>query len=138
MAVAEGVGGRLKRRLTPLLALLSLPPTLAHELTHAVVSLPWARELALVIEPRGAAASVYVDYYDSVPSWAVVAAHYAPLVIGSLLGAAAGAWWLLTAQQAPTTAVGWAKLSIALSAWWVYVTPSRADISPTNVGGDDS
>ena len=65
---------------TRLSGLITAPPTIAHELTHGVLALPWARQLVFVFEPDTASASVGVDWVDDAPTWAIVLAHFGPLL----------------------------------------------------------
>jgi hypothetical protein len=125
-------------RLTALWALLTLPATLAHELTHAAVAAPAASRVGITIEPRGFEASALVQWHDEARWWAVIAAGIAPVAAG-LIALAAALWVAITSGwSGPATPVGWAKLAI-IAAWWgVYVTPSPADLRMVQGGGDGS
>ena len=115
-------------RAVTLFALFSLPATLLHEATHAAFSAPWSRELALVMNPRGVEAAVHVDWQEDAPRLAVALAHLAPAIVGSVLAIMVSVYWLGSGGQLPATVAGWGRLSIACWCWWIYVTPSRADL----------
>ncbi len=117
------------------MALLSLPATLLHELTHAVVSAPFADTLAVVVEPRGMHASVAVDWRDDAPDWGLVLAHYAPMLAGLFAAAAVSIHWVVSGGRLPQSTVGWAKLAIAAVSWGIYVTPSEDDRDLDREGG---
>jgi hypothetical protein len=105
---------------------ITLPPAIAHELAHLLVVLPWAAEVGVVFDVRGADAEVRVNYRDGVPQWAITAAHYAPVVSGVAIGLLAVAW-LTTQSIAPTTAHQWLWWAV-LAVWWgIYTLPSAAD-----------
>lgn len=131
----EAHHGRLRGALRVLAAVVTLPPAVLHEATHAVLAAPWARELAVVVEPRTAQAFVGIDWRPNVPAWAVWMAHYGPLLVGSLVGLA-GAGWLLAGHH-PGSARSW-LLSGLLAVWWViYTTPSQDDREqPTDAHSD--
>lgn len=106
--------------------LLTLPPAALHELAHVLVVLPWAARVGVVFDVRGADARVEVQYRESVPQAAVTVAHYAPLISGLLVGAAAGLWLLATGvtPTGPVETIWWCVLGV----WWlVYTLPSAED-----------
>jgi len=116
----------LRAHLRPLIALLALPGTLAHELTHAIASLPWAQRLALVVEPRSGRAAVRVDWRETAGDRARAIAALAPLVGGTVALIAAINLWvrggLPVLQSAGVLQWG------LVAAWWsVYMVPSEAD-----------
>lgn len=132
MSTYTNTMSRLTTATRPLLALLTLPPTLLHEATHAVLAAPWASQLALVVDPVGVDAAVGIDWRPDVPTPAIVLAHYGPTVIGGLVGVA-GAFWLAVAAQ-PASARAW-LLAGTLAVWWaIYMAPSPSDrdLSPTH------
>lgn len=112
----------LRTRLRPLWALLALPATLAHELAHALASLPWARQLALVVEPGTGRAAVRVDWRDSAGQWARSLAALAPFVAGVFGAVVAIVLWLRGGR--PIEPLKYALLA----GWWVvFMTPSSSD-----------
>jgi len=116
----------LRAHLRPLFALLALPGTLAHELTHAIASLPWAQRLALVVEPRSGRAAVRVDWRETAGDRARALAALAPLAAGTVALIAAINLWvrggLPVLQSAGVLQWG------LVAAWWsVYMVPSEAD-----------
>lgn len=101
----------------------SLPATLAHELTHLLLALPWATESAIVIDDVGAAH--LVDWEPGTPRWAIVLASLGPTILGSIVGLV-GLWLLV--QSPPGTLNDW-LLAGAIAGWWViYASPSPADL----------
>lgn len=106
--------------------LITLPPTIAHELAHVLVVLPWAAQVGVVFDVSGADAKVEVNYRDGTPQWAITAAHYAPVVSGMLIALLAIVW-LVSQSIAPTTAREWLWWSV-LAVWWgIYTLPSGED-----------
>lgn len=116
-----------------LLALLSLPARLAHELVHAVFAAPFADRLALVFEPTGLDASLGVEWHDGTPGYAMWLAAYAPM----LLGLAIGIWGAVrlvsgVSPREPVSLLKWGVLAF----WWSYFTiPSAGD---RNKGGHNN
>jgi len=106
--------------------LVTLPPTVLHELAHLLVVLPWAAQVGVVFDMTRADAELRVNYRSGTPQGAVVASHYAPAVSGVAIAVVA-VWWLLTQGLAPATAteaVWWSVLSV----WWaIYTLPSGRD-----------
>jgi hypothetical protein len=100
----------------------SLPPALAHELTHFVFALPWASTTALVFEDGHA--GLHVDWHDDAPGWGVALAAYGPFIVGMVIGLV-GLGSLLSGE-APALE-SWPAIG-ALSIWWaIYVWPSPDD-----------
>jgi len=101
----------------------SLPATLAHELTHMLLSVPWADETAVAWHRDGVAC--FTAWSDEAPQWAIVLSSLGPTLIGSIAGIG-GLWQLFTAP--PETSSG-LLTTAAIAAWWViYVTPSGDDL----------
>jgi len=102
---------------------VSLPAMLAHELTHLLLSLPWATESAIVIDDLGAAH--LVDWEPGTPRWAIVLASLGPTLLGSAVGLV-GLWQLL--QSPPGNLNQW-LLAGAIAGWWtIYAAPSGTDL----------
>lgn len=121
----HGQRGRLHGLLRALAAVVTLPPAILHEATHAALAAPWAHELSVVVEPASARAAVGIDWRPDVPQWAVVTAHYGPLLVGAAVGLL-GTGWLVAGHQ-PESARAW-LLSGMLAVWWViYTAPSQDD-----------
>lgn len=127
--MSTGTERRVGRVLRVLAAVVTLPPAVLHEATHAVLAAPYARELAVVVEPAGARAMVGIDWREGVPGWAIWLAAYGPTVLGAMVGGV-GAVWLVVGG--PASARTW-LLSGVLAVWWaIYMYPSRED---RRVGG---
>lgn len=109
------------------LSLLSLPPTVAHEAAHAAVAQPWVRAQEFEISVTTSRAKYRCDVDPEMPRWARTMMYLAPTLIGTVLGAVVLLWCLFAGFDAPETVVGWARLTVALGAWWVFVHPSKAD-----------
>jgi len=103
-------------RLSTVAAVLSLPPTLAHEATHWAIARLGTDDAAMAVEVRGGRA---VTAWPPLESRALrVFAFLAPTVFGSVLAAV----WLLTGFE-PTP---WRVLfAVGLA---IYTVPSPADI----------
>jgi hypothetical protein len=113
----------------------SLPPALAHELTHLVLSLPWADSAALVFE--GGHAGLHVDWRDSAPTWGIVLAAYGPLLVGTIIGGVG----LATLVLGGAPELRWWPYLGLLACWWaIYVTPSADDrrTAQTATAGHDT
>lgn len=108
------------------LGLITLPHAILHEVTHAVALWPWTEDWAWDIDTT--TAKWYVDLDDDIPRWAWVFGHLAPTIVGFGLAAAITIWWALSGGDLPADVVGWAKLSIALISWLVYVSPLGDDL----------
>jgi len=114
-----------------LIALVTLPATLAHEAVHAALAAPWARQVGIVIRPRSVGAGCAIDWREGVPGWAIVLAAYGPALIGGLLGIAS-LGWLLVVGESSATARGWLVRGV-LAVWWVVFTlPSGQDRDSAN------
>ena len=104
-------------RLSQLAAVLSLPPTLAHEATHWAVARCVTDDAAMAVEVTGGRAVAAWPPIDN--RFVRFFAFLAPTVFGSLLGLL----WLLSG----TTIDGWRLLAaIGLA---IYTIPSPADVS---------
>jgi len=115
--------GRLQSAGVVAWRLASLPATLAHELTHLLLGLPWAEQSAIIVDDQGICHGV--DWSDETPQWAVVLSSLGPTLLGSLVGLI-GLWRVLTVP--PGSSRAW-LLSAALAAYWViYVMPSGDDL----------
>jgi hypothetical protein len=99
------------------------PSTVAHEMTHLIVSLPWAVETALLIDDAGP--RHVVRYGEETPRWAVWLTSLAPALLGTIV-AIGGAWLLLTAP--PESGTGWLLAAALAWAWVVFMSPSTSDL----------
>lgn len=116
--------GRLRRVAAGLSRAVSLPPALAHELTHLLLSLPWADSAALQFEADGGA-HLHVDWAEGAPAWGIWLAFRGPLLLGSVAGVAG--LWQLASGGLPDDPSG-TLLAAAVAGWWIiYVVPSAAD-----------
>lgn len=103
--------------------LLSLPATMAHELTHMLLAVPWAEESAIIVDDVGVVHAV--NWTDDAPRWGIILSSLGPTFLGALVGFV-GLWQLLTST--PSGPNDW-LIAGALAAWWViYATPSGDDL----------
>lgn len=124
----------VRQRATLLMAvcwrLASLPPTLAHELTHMLLSVPWADETAIAWHEHGV--SNFVAWSEDAPQWAVVLASLGPTFLGALVGIG-GLWQIVAAPPSSGTDM---LITGALAAWWViYAAPSPDDMDIYQTNG---
>ncbi|MWG35902.1 hypothetical protein [Halomarina oriensis] len=105
--------------------LVTLPPAMAHEATHALVSKPWARRSRLA-NPLSVQVSWQVWWADDTPAWAVVFAALAPMLVGIAVGIVAFLW-VFAVGYVPATAREWLLLSIVATWWGIYACPSGSD-----------
>jgi hypothetical protein len=112
----------LTTRFRLLIRLVSWPAALAHELSHLIFALPWAKQAAIVFDENGQA-SARVEWVDDAPDWAIWVSYRAPLLLGSAVG-------LAGLIQLATTGLTTSPLVAAgIAAYWIiYVSPSRADL----------
>jgi hypothetical protein len=114
-------------------AVASMPATLAHEVTHWLVSLPWSEQSAVIHDGSGFVHGV--EWSDETPAWAVVLTSIAPTILGSVVGCV-GLYRLLTAP--PPTTRAW-LVSASIAGWWViYVCPSADDLDFSRSTADDT
>ena len=124
---------RLKNLSNSLVAAASLPAALLHELSHALVALPWADAVAVQFDGSGGAACE-VSWEDP-PDYAVLLAAYAPLWLGTVVGAI-GLWSFVTGPQ-PQSLNDW-LLSGALAGYWVvYVAHDPRDRGETDTNTEE-
>jgi len=108
-----------------LAALASLPAALAHELSHALVALPWAEEVSVSFDGEGGAQCHVVWRDDGPPEYASLMAAYAPLWIGMPVGVL-GLWALATGSL-PQTLQDWLVPSVAAGYWVVFIAHDPRD-----------
>jgi len=112
----------LRRIISACWWLFSLPPSLAHELTHWLVSLPFAQQTAVVYDGTGFVHGV--EWGESASKYAVMATGLAPAVLGIALGCIM-LWQLYVMSVADRNLAYLALLSI----WWgIYVWPGADDL----------
>lgn len=106
-------------------SIASLPATLAHEVTHWLVSLsmPWSEQSAVIHDGSGFVHGV--EWGEETPLWAIVLTSIAPTLLGSVVGCV-GLYRLFLAP--PGTTRAW-FVSAAIAGWWViYACPSADDL----------
>lgn len=101
-----------------------LPATVAHELAHIIVALPFASSVGLLLYPQTHAA---IDWIEDVPKWGVRAAQFAPLVLGLLIGSSAIVYALATGTT-PETAADYLAVGFLAVYWFVFTKPSEEDL----------
>lgn len=127
--------GTLTRAGRALASIVTLPPAIAHEATHAVAALPWAERVGVVIEPTDLDAAVGVDWREDAPGWASWVVGYAPLVLGLCVGVAA-LWRIVTEGVPAGTDLAYAAI---LGCWWaIYAWPSADDRRSARGQGRDT
>lgn len=120
--------GLLRRLLTGLTSLLSLPAAVAHEGTHATAGRVLADDAALSVSLFRAEAHAYVRGLDDVSGRAATVVCLAPTILGTWLAIVVFAWWVLAGYDLPEAVVGWAKLAIVGLVWGLYTMPSDQDL----------
>ena len=115
-----------RRAVRALSVVVSLPPTMAHEATHALFARPFASRVT-VANTLSAEPSCRVWWAEETPAWAIALAALAPLLVGILVGLL-GLSWIVLVRYVPATAEGWLVASIATTWWGIYVTPSLSDL----------
>jgi len=119
--------------LRTLTTLLCLPGVLAHELTHYAAARRAAVNLRLSL---GARPAVTVTQWRETASWGIVAAAYAPLLIGLCAGAGALVWALVAGWPAVSSVRDMAVAALGAAWYAVYVIPSGDDIQTAQEGLD--
>jgi hypothetical protein len=117
-----------------LATVLCWPGVFFHELTHYAVARRVGDDVRLSV--ASARPATTVGAWDSGASWAIVAAAYAPLLVGLCVGASALAWGLVAGW--PSVAGLEELATVLLGAGWyaVYVLPSGDDIETAQEGFD--
>lgn len=112
-----------KKALRRFCGLYTSIPVFLHELTHAVVAVPWVETIGLILYPR---IEIAVEWRDSTPGWAIVLSHYAPLFLGVSMGIVS-ILYVLYSGYIPDDLTSWIVVSM-LAVWWViYTAPSKKD-----------
>jgi len=133
---AQSTTARLRDRFQIVWALFAAPAVLVHELTHAVASVPWAAQLAVVVEPSTGRAVTRVEWRESAGQTARAFAALAPFLGGLVAAAGAVTLWFQSGATVPSETTALGKWAI-LSAWWViYMMPSPADAETARGEGD--
>lgn len=117
-------------------ALLTLPPTLLHEVAHCLVAAPVAERVALVVEPTHLHAESQIWWSGDPPAWVVRAVHLVPHLGGLVVGAAVGWQWLQYGLALPTTSGGLLVWSVAALWWLQFTAPSLQDVRGAREAGD--
>jgi hypothetical protein len=113
--------------------LLCFPGVLAHELTHYAVARWVAVDLRLSV---GARPAVTVAQWRETASWGIVAAAYAPLLVGLCAGAGVLVWALVAGWPAVESIRDVAVALLGAGWYAVYVLPSGDDIETAQEGFD--
>lgn len=121
----EKIYTRVRCHLTPAVWVL-VPGIVFHELTHVVVARPWAAETG--VDWSGDAPLARMVWPPETPAWAVVAAHLAPVVVGTFIGSFAAATVLNDPQAVAGVSPSLAGY-LALN-WLAYALPSPSDVAP--------
>lgn len=108
-------------------AMFALPASLAHELTHVLASVPWARRVGLIVEPRSGRAAARIEWSESAGDRARSIAAIAPMLAGIAAAVILIALWIASGGNLPSSSSSLAKVSILLSWWIIYMTPSGGD-----------
>lgn len=111
-----------QRLIAGLWRLTSLPPMLAHELTHFLLALPWAEQSAIVVDDSGPFHGV--DWTDDAPRAAIVLSSLGPTFVGTIAGGI-GLWHLW--HSPPSSARQWVLVGVSAIWWSIYAAPSPAD-----------
>lgn len=109
------------------------PAVLAHEGLHWLVGHRIADGDSLHVLAARPRYEVQAWHPDA--AWWIVAAAYAPLVVGLLLAGAGLAWALLTGFW-PTGMTEWAIVAMGAGWWAVFATPSAGDMEAAQEGLD--
>jgi hypothetical protein len=118
-----------------ILRYLTLPATLLHEVAHVAVASPWADRVAIEWRPRTGGAMAHIDWRDSAPDWAMLAAGVAPFCLGLLAAGLAIAHATSTGVPEPSGPLDWSRWSIVAMWWVVFVVPSRQDLRASTGSG---
>lgn len=102
----------------------SMPATLAHELTHFLLALPWAEESAIISDEEGIIHGV--TWTDDAPQWAIWLASLGPTFLGAVVGAV-GLWQL--ASHPPASLNDWLLAATVAAYWVIYAAPSSDDLN---------
>jgi hypothetical protein len=125
--------GRLCRWLV---VLVSLPPALAHELTHYLAAGPVAEERRLVglfsRRPH-----VGVSWRADASRLGIALAALAPLVVGIAVGVLALTWGVIAGGPLPETPRQWLIAAVGAIYYAIYTWPSAGDRRAALGGGDD-
>lgn len=99
----------------PLANIVTLPSTLLHEATHAVVAVPFADDVVLSIYP-----DVYigVDFQDNAPRAWIQVVSLAPLTMGLIMGALTAIWLVFLGSTPSLLTSG------LIGLWWLHYTLS--------------
>jgi len=123
------------------MAMVTLPPTLIHEILHCLAAAPVADRVALVIEPTQLHAESQIWWSSDPPAWFIRFVHLIPHLGGLVVGAAVSWYWVQTGMSLPATG-GDVLLWCVAAMWWLQVTaPSMADMRgalEAGTGGENS
>lgn len=108
--------------------LLALPAWMLHEVTHAIVALPWARRVAITFDVEDQHPRARIQWQDDETAPKAVSAM-APFIIGSSSMLGLLALWLLKGRPMSGSIEVFAAGTVALMWWIIYTTPSAQDLS---------
>jgi len=126
-----------RRFVTGWVALVTLPPTLLHEVAHCLAAAPVAERVALVVEPTHLHAESQIWWAGEPPAWVVRFVHLVPHLGGLVVGAVVAWAWVTGALATPATSGGLLVWVIA-ALWWVQFTaPSLQDLRGARAAGGE-
>jgi len=102
-------------RLARLGTIAVLPSKAVEETAHAVAAWPWARRIALTIEPGSGGATTHAVLRDDTPAWGRWLIRHAPQLAGAVLAAVALA--ALASGLRPSSPLELVA-AIASALWW--------------------
>jgi len=108
--------------------MLTLPPTLVHEILHCLAAAPAADRVALVVEPTQLHAESQIWWTGDPSAWFIRFVHLIPHFGGLVVGAVVCWQWFVAGLTLPSTSADVFLWSVA-AMWWLQITaPSAADI----------
>jgi hypothetical protein len=112
--------------LARVLWLVTFPATLAHEATHVLAALPWAREVTVRFRP-GRDAEAEILYPPGTPRWLVRAHALAPFALGVASAVVSAAVWLETGAPVPSDLAGQVAALYLAYSLGLYAVHSSGD-----------
>lgn len=109
-------------------SLLALPAWFLHELTHAIVALPWAQRVGITFDVADQHPRAHIQWRDDESAPKAIAA-LAPFALGSASMLGLLALWISQGQPMSSSVELFAAGTVALMWWIIYTTPSAQDLS---------
>jgi len=130
------MSGTLRQLLGVWMSLLTLPPTLLHEVMHAAAAAPVSERVGIVLEPRSLRAECIWEYPDEAEVGALVERFIllCPFLVGLVLGSAVLGVALLNGFALPDSALDLLMWSLGLVWWLVFTAPSGVDLGFVDAG----